>query len=386
MHHTLRPHVLFINPKKLLLKTHFDDFQEDTEINFARVATELPTTSGFKTIFHYDKLYVIFQKDAADHNTVELIKLTRTHMERPSGYEKILKSIKVRTYPEQVILELINKCNLNCIMCPQDKISRPQGTMQEHLYKKIIDDLAAQSPETTELWLAIMGEALLLKNVALQRIEYAIQKGLKKVFLNTNLACVDESIVRKLIHTGVHKIIVGLDAATSDTYNKIRVGGDFNKVLLNIDFMLDEMSKLDIDGPELIIQFIVQENNKHELEAFKKLFAGKPVTLKIRKQLGWGTGVEAPELKLKQDRDYPCPWLSRSMSIHCTGQVAQCDAAWDGIYYYGDMNFQTIGQVWHGKLAEIRNRHLNLDFDFAPCRDCDDWQCGLSETFYPEKQ
>ncbi|MBF0526934.1 MAG: radical SAM protein [Deltaproteobacteria bacterium] len=304
-------------------------------------------------------------------------------MQKPRGYDKIVTTLKHYTYPPVVIIETINKCNLSCVMCPQGQLTRPIGSMPEYLYRKIIDDIALYSPDQTQLWLAIMGEVLLLKDRALDYIKYAVERGLSQVNLNTNLAAVDEKFCVELVKTGVHKIIVGLDAATSETYAKIRRGGDFNRVMANIEAILKTKAELNSKHPELILQFIEQDDNRHEMELFKETFRHKPVTLKLRQRLGWGTGVEAANLDLPpESRTFPCPWLTRTMSIHVTGQVAQCDAAWNGQYYYGDLNFQSIAEVWNGHLAEIRRRHWMGNFDFEPCRSCRDWQCGLSEWIY----
>jgi sulfatase maturation enzyme AslB (radical SAM superfamily) len=305
-------------------------------------------------------------------------------VQRPKGFSRIRSTLKHYTYPAVVIIETINKCNLNCVMCPQDKLTRPVGTMQEHLFQKIIDDVAVHSPVDTQVWLAIMGEVLLLKNRAIDFIRYAVDSGIHNVNLNTNLVVADEKLCRDLVKTGLSKIIIGMDAATEDTYNKIRVGGNFSRLLDHINHLIRAREEASSSVPELVLQFIVQEGNEHETELFRELFRDRPVSLKIRPRLGWGgNGVEAPDLAIEGNvRDYPCPWLNRTMSIHVTGQIAQCDAAWDGKHYHGDINFQTIAEAWNGRLAQIRARHWANDFDFEPCVSCNDWQCGLSDWVY----
>ncbi len=304
-------------------------------------------------------------------------------MQRPQGYNKILSTIKHYPYPPVVIIEMINKCNLRCVMCPQDSLNRPVGIMSEELYRKIIDDIALHNPKDTQVWLAIMGEILLLKEKAIECIEYAVEKGLSQVNLNTNLASADKKLSVDLTKTQLNSIIVGLDAATKETYETVRVGGNFDHVMGNIKTILHTKEQYNYDKPEVIVQFIVQDENKHEVELFKELFRGKRVSLKIRPKLAWGAGVNAPDLAIDGNvRDYPCPWLNRTMSIHVTGQVAQCDAAWDGKYYYGDINFQSITEIWNGRLAELREKHWAGDFEFEPCQSCNDWQCGLSEWIY----
>jgi radical SAM protein with 4Fe4S-binding SPASM domain len=258
--------------------------------------------------------------------------------------------------------------------------------MQDHLYRKIVDDVAKHSPNDTQFWLAFMGEPLLLKQKAIEFIQYAVGKGLTNVNLNTNLNPVDKEMCKELVKTQINRVIISLDAATSDTYKKIRRNGDFNKVMANIDYLLEAKAKENQNKPEIIIQFIEMDENKHEIENFKQLFKNIKVALKIREKLGWGTGIETDNLTISEEsRDYPCPWANRGFPVHVSGQVGQCDASWNGFYCFGDLNHQSIAEVWNGKLAKIRERHWNLDFNFEPCKDCKDWQCGRAEMIYFEK-
>ena len=299
---------------------------------------------------------------------------------RPRGFDRILPTLKRYSYPQVVVVETINRCNLNCVMCPQSELTRPVGEMREALFRKIVDDIAAYSPDQTELWLAIMGEVLLLGERALDYIQYAVASGIRSVNLNTNLMPADDAMCRRLVRTGLSKIIVGVDAATRETYARIRRGGDFDRLGRNIASLLDEAAALGTGRPEIVLQYIVQDGNRDEVQAFIDRYRGSGAILKIRQRLGWGTGVEAPDLDLPaESRDYPCPWLNRSISVHVTGQVAQCDAAWNGIWYHGDLNYQTITEAWNGPLLRLRERHWALDFSFEPCKDCRDWQCGRAE-------
>lgn len=299
---------------------------------------------------------------------------------RPRGFERILPTLQHYSYPRVVVVETVNRCNLNCVMCPQSEMTRPVGEMPERLFRKIVDDVAAYSPADTELWLAIMGEVLLLGDRALEYLQYAVDSGIRSVNLNTNLMPANEDKCRRLIRTGLSKIIVGVDAFSPLTYAKIRRGGDFDRLRRNIATLLEEKAALKADRPEIVLQYIVQDGNRDEVQPFIDFYRGTGVALKIRQRLGWGTGVEAPDLNLPpESRDYPCPWLNRTMSIHVTGQVAQCDAAWNGQWYHGDINYQTISEAWNGPLLKLRERHWSLDFDFEPCRDCKDWQCGRAE-------
>jgi MoaA/NifB/PqqE/SkfB family radical SAM enzyme len=304
-------------------------------------------------------------------------------MKRPNGFETIISTLKHYTYPVVVVIEVTNQCNLDCIMCPRSRMTRPIGIMQEHLYKKIVDDIAIHSPKDTQFWIAFMGEPLLLKEKAMDYITYAVDKGLTSVNLNTNLVTPDKNLCTEIVKTKLNRIVISLDAATRETYDTIRRGGDFEKVLSNIAYLLEARETMNYKKPEIDIQFIIQDENEHEVEQFKNLFKGKKVALKIREKLGWASAIEAKNLDIPEEaRDYPCPWSNRGFTVHVTGQVGQCDSSWNGIYYFGDLNYQSIAEVWNGKLSQLRDRHWNLDFDFEPCKSCKDWQCGRANMIY----
>ncbi|MEI6816423.1 MAG: radical SAM protein [Bacteroidota bacterium] len=300
---------------------------------------------------------------------------------QPVSIERIPINRTLYDFPQVVIIETIAGCNLKCIMCPEKDLSRPQGKMKFPLFKKIIDEISVENPDA-EVWMPIMGEVFMMKERVFDLIEYAKSKGLTKIFMNSNFVLFEKSWIDRLDSSGLNKLTVGLDAATKETYEKIRVDGDFDKVEENIKALIEAKTKGKLKNLEVTLQFIVMEENENEEELFKTKWMDKGFTIKVRHRLGWGTAVESPALCLPNEgREIPCPWLMRTMSIHQDGHVAQCDAVWDGQFYEGDLNTTTIKEIWLGSLLAKRNRHLNNDFDMDPCRDCKDWQCGLSETY-----
>jgi pyruvate-formate lyase-activating enzyme len=283
-------------------------------------------------------------------------------------------------FPEVVIFEIVAGCNLRCIMCPEKDMTRPWGLMDLGLYKRLVDEISRTNPDT-EVWAPIMGEVFVHKDRVFDYIDYAKSAGLRNINLNTNLLLFKEGMLGRLGSSGLKRLTVGVDAVTSATYGKIRVNGNFRRLEKNIRLLLDAKALGRLPGLEIVLQFIVQKENEHEEGLFRKKWIDSGATLKIRHRLGWGNAVEAAALTIpNSERNVPCPWLMRTMSIHSSGMVAQCDADWNGINYLGDLNRQGIQEVWLDRLLSLRKRHLDNDFAFSPCSTCRDWQCGLSET------
>jgi len=302
-----------------------------------------------------------------------------------ANFEDVIPTLKRTEFPVDVLVETTAFCNLKCVMCPQKSMKRPRGEMKFEIFRKIVDEIAFENT-STRLWLAIMGEALLLKEKLIEMIRYAKAKGIGRIHLNTNGTLMFPSMTEKLIESGIDEIIVGIDAFSEETYNKIRVGGNFKEVIDNIEFFLKQKKEKRFQKPKLILQFIVMDENEHELEQFKEYWLAKGAIIKVRPKVGWGTAINADNLNLPDTaRTFPCPMLIRACAIHWSGEIAHCsDADFEGEYYAGDVRTQTIKEVWNGELARRREKHWAGDFSHDLCRSCRDWQTGRSLFFYPE--
>jgi sulfatase maturation enzyme AslB (radical SAM superfamily) len=286
-------------------------------------------------------------------------------------------------YPTDILVETLAHCNLNCTMCPQDQLTRPRGRMTFGLWQKIVDEIAEVSPTTT-IWPALMGEPLIMAPEIFRWIRYAKDQGVGRVAMNSNLNLLKRAHTGPLVASGVDQVIVGLDAATPATYAAIRVNGDLDRVRTAITDLIETREALNWTTPRVTLQFIVMDENEAEEQAFVDYWQGTglPLELKIKPRTGWG-GTVPVWSGMVDGRDterMPCTWLLRQMTVLWNGRVPQCDGDWDGKTNFGDLNRQTIGEVWNGALASIRRRHLAGDYDFAPCRQCEDWSAGLSRS------
>ena len=298
--------------------------------------------------------------------------------------EDVKKSLKEYAFPVDVIVEVTNFCNLRCVICPYPNLKRKKGEMDFSLFKKIVDEIERKGPET-RIWLAIMGEPLLLGEKLVDLILYAKNKGIQ-VNLNTNAVFLELPLAKKVIEAGVDYIIVSLDGFSKESYDQIRVRGDYDKVVNNLKTTLEYIRKAGIRKTTVIAQFIVTEANEHEVDAYKKYWIEKGAVVKIRPQLGWGDAVKSKTLDKisKGTNRFPCSWLTRTVSIHWDGTFAQCDADYEGLYTPGDLNKNTIQEIWDGEIAKRRKKHWSNDFDFEPCKNCKDWLAGRSYFYYPE--
>ena len=76
-----------------------------------------------------------------------------------------------------------------------------------------------------------------------------------------------EHVLEDLVKYQVRRITVSIDGASSETYQKYRVGGDFERVIANVRKLNEYKKAYKSEYPRLRWQFIVFDHNVHELRA-----------------------------------------------------------------------------------------------------------------------
>lgn len=113
--------------------------------------------------------------------------------------------------------------------------------------------------------------------------------GPRKITLHTNGVLLDERSWNDLhLENNVKDIIISIDAATEQTYGKIRRGGNFRRLTNNLDFVARLRAESRFD--RLYLVFVVQKENYREIPDFVRLAknanADKALFWQIK---NWGT-------------------------------------------------------------------------------------------------
>ena len=147
---------------------------------------------------------------------------------------QFLKNSKVYGYPIRLVIEPTNFCNLDCSLChagiSNKKLER--GMMSFEDFKKVIDEL---KDYLFEIDLYNFGESLLNKDIY-KMINYANKKNIK-TNLATNLNVVD---VDQLLDSNLDTLILSVDGITQETYSKYRRKGNLNKVMNNLNEIINK--------------------------------------------------------------------------------------------------------------------------------------------------
>ena len=90
-------------------------------------------------------------------------------------------------------------------------------------------------------------------------IKYAKDKGILEVQFNTNAMLLTEKISERLIEAGLDRIIFSLDGMTKETFENIRGGANFEKVVNNIKSFINIRNEMGGKKPCVRIQMVKME-------------------------------------------------------------------------------------------------------------------------------
>ncbi|MDQ7822805.1 MAG: radical SAM protein [Candidatus Eremiobacteraeota bacterium] len=288
-------------------------------------------------------------------------------------------------FPSVVLLDTTSHCNLRCSMCVHRTMKRKRGVMAWDLFTKLIDEIALEDP-TVRVWMVFFGEALILrrrKPSIFDMLAYAKRKGLTDVVLNSNLNILEGDDPYRLIESGLDAIYVGIDAATAETYGKLRVGGDFNRAVRNVERLIEAKRERASEKPGVFVQFVEMDSNCHEKDDFISYWTARGAQVKIRPKVSWGGLIEASNLVMGPEERWPCYWAMRTMSVTDAGKVVTCAVDLDAAFIAGDVTLSSMKQIWNTTLKDLREKHEAGLFSELPgiCRNCRDWQSARADYY-----
>jgi radical SAM protein with 4Fe4S-binding SPASM domain len=168
--------------------------------------------------------------------------------------------------PQFVQLEPVGQCNLKCRMCPVVyRDAKPPAFMAYEDYCGLLD----QFEGVKELHLQGLGEPLLHPRF-FDMVRYAAARGIE-VSTNTNLTALSPRRAEECVRSGLRRMHVSLDSAEAQSYEYIRVGARFDKVLRNLRWLTDAKRRLAASLPEIALVAVAMRRNLDSLAGLVRL-------------------------------------------------------------------------------------------------------------------
>lgn len=172
-------------------------------------------------------------------------------------YEIASKKIILTSKPRNLMVVLSNRCNIRCIMCMTSR-------SKWELPKERLDEIIELFPYLERImWQG--GEILLLpyfKDILKETTKY---KNLRQSMIS-NFQLANEDIINLIVTNNV-ELTISVDGVCKETYESIRVGGSFEKLVNNLQKLLDMRNKIE-NKMILNMNVVVMRENYYKLSDF----------------------------------------------------------------------------------------------------------------------
>jgi radical SAM protein with 4Fe4S-binding SPASM domain len=279
-------------------------------------------------------------------------------------------------FPMMCVLSFVYVCNARCPNCPytnsnirQEYKDRP--LMREDTFKIIADQCGPH-----QAWIRLSGGGEpMLHPQAVELMEYAKAQG-ARIGLITNGSCFNDESIHRLLECGIDMVEFSVDASDPDTYNQVRPGLDWPRLVTTVETFVAERNRL--GSPTKIIASGI---NQQGVDVDQVAAFWEPIVdvFQKRKYLTWGINEDYsadPTPYLPPEAHIPCPFLFERLNIDSRGKVMVCGFDIRAVTNMGNIHDQTIAQIWKGRGFEyFRRMHLEHRGQEIPlCRDCPDWK------------
>jgi pyruvate-formate lyase-activating enzyme len=267
--------------------------------------------------------------------------------------------------PFEIQIGITNRCNLDCTFCPRRKSRRPVGAMDVSLFERLVRE-ASGAVDTVDL--SFDGEPFL--HPAWRECVGICRRHGVRAMLETNALLLDEPLSREALDSGLGSITFSLDAATAETYRRLKPSGDFERAERNVAAFL-RLARLRRDRPYIQIQFVKTDENASEAAAFLRRWRGRGAdAVHVKPMLNFaGSCGPAPALPARR----PCLFLWSSLAVNWDGTVPLCCLEIEGRTLMGDARKNTLREIADSEpFREVRRLHLSGRYrDHPVCRNCD---------------
>ena len=290
-----------------------------------------------------------------------------------------LDSLLAEPFPRMLMVQTTSACNAHCVFCPLPGLRKklPQGRMDDALFRSIMEQ-AGQHPSVACINLFLMNEPLVDRRIV-ERVHLAHQHSPQaQISLWSNAVNLTPKMTERLLRSPLGSLGVSLHAHRPQTYRRLAGRDDFYRILRNLVHFVEQRlaRRPDIS---VTLRFVgadaMEPGEQQELQRF---WAEAEVTL----DLDPGFLSRAGNQPAPAAVDPPLRWISgcqalggpKQAHILYTGQVVLCCMDYGRVSNLGDLNQQSLQQVWGGT---ARRRALEMLYGERPADP--DFLCSRCE-------
>jgi MoaA/NifB/PqqE/SkfB family radical SAM enzyme len=263
-------------------------------------------------------------------------------------------------FPNNVQIQTTAFCNASCSFCPYPETSRelPMGTMEEDLFRSIVDQLAGRQILLLQPFL--MNEPLMDKHIVPRLAYMKARVPGARINITTNGVLLRPALVKELVRLDLDSIHVSSNGLTSQTY-RATMGIDGAEVLANINNLADELRSAGA-RTRVIVTALLLKQNREEVFLARDYWRQRGVEFFLNPLNDRAGNIDRHEFEgmLPFDDEVNraqllgydmsgCPALYAFLGILYNGDLVTCCMDWRRSLVLGNAREKSLYELWHDR-------------------------------------
>ncbi len=297
-------------------------------------------------------------------------------LRRSPAYYRALWAAEQRARPSappaelvQIHLEPTNLCDLRCAGCHNPVQGAKTGTMPLARARRVIDEAVAVVGPRALVGFFLRGEPTLHPELGAM-LRYARERGLTRLLVSSNVARIDEATAEALVSAGLSELRLSVDGAEPASFERIRRGASFARVLENVA-MLHRVRRRLGAPVRFRLHAALDAAGLRDVPRLVRTFGGLVDRFKVTLLVNQG-GLAAPEraralsgLRFATSTKFqrPCRLLWQYAGVTWDGKVSSCCVDYSDRFVTGRLD-DGIRAAFDGPASRaLRAAHVRGDLD-----------------------
>ena len=259
------------------------------------------------------------------------------------------KQKKFLPFPLMLDIELTNRCNMRCAMCPtgMGAVKRQSGNMDFYLLRTILNEAAKYHAAIRFIrW----GEPTLYP-----RLVDAVKECKKRnllVHINTNGLKMSSLLFMDLMDAGLDSIKFSMQGVNPQGYLEYRRCNEFSELLGKVNLCHELRLQYRTRNPFIQIGTTITTESEEEVSQFKRTVDAYTDAVYIGK---------TRDLSVVNDRRSACqcPEVWTKLSVNWDGRVSACCGDYDNLMPAGHLRDNKLSEIWFGETMENYRKMLS---------------------------
>lgn len=289
---------------------------------------------------------------------------------------------KKLSLPRYLDVELTNLCNFRCCFCPTGtkSVNRTKGYMSDAVADVLAENVKKYSIPGVRFirW----GEPTMHPKYI--EIMKKVKEAGAKIHINTNGSLLDDAQIRRLLEIPLDSIKFSFQGADEGTYNEMREGGDYNRLLETVSMMWNLRDEKESSLPYMQISTTLTGETAEQVETFKhdvericdfynigytKLSHLNVEQMRMDEEEKKKIRALQKEESIQHVYREVCNEAFDKLSINWNGDVTLCCSDYDNFMLVGNLLDMDIKELFNSYAADAY-RKMILDKQYGRIKCC----------------